>query len=126
MTTKKQLAPKQEFATRPVEGVARELLRISQRMNIVDDALMRLGIDVNGMPDPLGLALDLLGVPVDNTIETDACERANRDGVWPEDAYCRDWAYDEWDSGHGWLIPDFVATVRRTLAEVPAREGTDE
>ena len=36
------------------------------------------------------ILLDLMGVPEDNTVETNACNRANETGKWPKEAFCRD------------------------------------
>lgn len=74
-------------------NLAKKQLAIDKIMDILSD----LRIDV----DPLNPGLfddiaDLLGVPTDNTVETNACGRANTTGVWPTDAYCRDWVYNLW------------------------------
>jgi hypothetical protein len=46
----------------------------------------------------LDIVADIVGVPADNTVETQACEIANATGEWPEDAYCRDWVFHDWES----------------------------
>lgn len=44
----------------------------------------------------LDIVLDVLGVPPDNTVETDAVNIANTTGKWPEGSYSRDPFYDAW------------------------------
>ncbi len=68
------------------------------------------------------LVLDALGVPADNTVETNACDIANETGVWPEGAYCRDWAYEKWYNLRRQKKPNakkFIAHMRRLLAKSP-------
>ena len=66
---------------------------------------------------PGDLALDLLGVPADNTVETDACGVANATGEWPEWGMCRDYWYnliiDEEDKEK----PNFPELVMRMACE---------
>lgn len=47
--------------------------------------------------DLLEILADSIGIPRDNTEETHACDRANETGVWPEEAYCRDWIWNAWN-----------------------------
>ena len=65
------------------------------------------------------IAMDLLGVPQDNTVETNACDRANVAGVWPKDAYCRDCFVDMWlrDAKDGREFVDYCYDAIREYAE---------
>ena len=78
--------------------VIRKLLEVEAQWWRWTAGLSELDIDINaGWMDLLPLALDLLGVPQDNTVETRACEIANETGKWPDGAFCRDWCYDLFD-----------------------------
>lgn len=67
----------------------------------------------------LDIVLDALGVPADNTIETNACDIANATGEWPEGSYCRDFWFDAWlhtKRGESeTTIANFPAWVREQL-----------
>ena len=74
------------------------------------------GLYVN-LLDPIA---DLYGVPKDNTVETHACERANKSGEWPEDAYCRDWILEDWqqvEDGDA-TIDDFLRVLEEGAADI--------
>ena len=66
-----------------------------------------------------GAILDLLGVPKDNTVQTNACGIATKTGEWPEWAYCRDWAYELYDTfitqRHD--IDGFIKAIESNLQE---------
>lgn len=67
---------------------------------------------------------DLLGIPADNTVETNACDIANRYGAWPKWAYCRDWLSVLWDRVHWgdtYTVEDFVDDMIEHV-----RTGCDE
>lgn len=75
--------------------VARELLKLQRQQDKWHDEIEASGhIEINcpiaGNWLLLHLALDILGEPKDNTIETNACEIANETGEWPEGSHCRD------------------------------------
>ena len=67
----------------------------------------------------LDIVLDALGVPADNTVETNACDIANDTGEWPDGSYCRDfWYWAWWDTKRGeseTTIENFPAWVREQL-----------
>ena len=67
----------------------------------------------------LDIVLDALGVPADNTLETNACDIANATGEWPEGSYCRDfWRDAWWNTTRGeseTTIANFPAWVREQL-----------
>lgn len=68
-------------------------------------------------------ALDLLGVPRDNTAETNACDIANATGQWPDDAYCRDWTYDAWDKCK--RNPEkFIAVMEKEISKCRMESGS--
>jgi len=74
----------------------------------------------------LDVALDILGWPADNTVETNACERANATGVWPEESFCRDWIwnlYTEMVEQFG-AVDVFIEHVRETR-KFPEGMGDD-
>lgn len=78
-----------------------DLLDTARWMEDADAALDRLGIGENGSLGSRGLkivdaVLSLIGIPEDNTAETDACAIATTTGVWPEYGYCRDGWYTLW------------------------------
>jgi hypothetical protein len=80
------------------DNVVIKLLRIevehSKKVEKLEEAL---GTEHSNLHlDLIDLVLDVLGIPVDNTCETNACEIANTTGVWPENAYCRDDWYEQW------------------------------
>ena len=83
---------------KPVHSIAVRLLEVQlmhdRAMKLVIDAGIHLGQEHD--IDILNIIADWYGVPKDNTLETDACSRALVTGEWPDDAYCRDWVYDEW------------------------------
>lgn len=67
------------------------------------------------------LIADLCGVPKDNCAETNACDRANETGEWPDDAYCRDWLFDTF-----YALPDSsTETISEWLSELE-EEGESE
>lgn len=74
----------------------------------------------------LDIVLDALGVPADNTVETDACDIANATGEWPEGSYCRDFWYDVWwNTKRGeseTTIANFPAWVREQFKAESANE----
>ncbi len=74
-------------------NLAKKQLAIDQIMDVLSDFKIDLDVLDPGLADDIA---DLLGVPQDNTVETNACGRANTTGVWPADAYCRDWIYNLW------------------------------
>ena len=43
-----------------------------------------------GFLSSLDVLLDIMGLPADNSIETNVCAITNETGVWPEWGFCRD------------------------------------
>lgn len=74
--------------------VARELLKLQRQQDKWCESIEAAGVELNcpiaGNWLLLHLALDILGEPKDNTVETNACEIANETGEWPEGSHCRD------------------------------------
>ena len=61
------------------------------------DAACKFKIEMQLDLDLLDVALDMLDVPADNTVETNAMERADcKTGRLPKGSYCRDWCSDAW------------------------------
>ena len=87
------------------------------------------GVGLDMFDDPLDnvfvtIALDLLGVPDDNTVETCACEIASETGEWPKAAFCRDWCYDTFDEMclKNGDVDGFIAAIRDAV-KFWAKEG---
>ncbi len=96
-----------------------KLLEIELKQSRMHDKLRDL---VGGECDNLyaegivDVVLDALGVPVDNTVETNACDVANATGVWPDWAYCRDSYHEKWYEQTQSINPSpkkYIAWVRR-------------
>lgn len=78
--------------------VIRKLLEVEAQWWRWTTSLSVLDIEIDtSWMDLLPLALDLLGVPEDNTVDTRACEIMNETGRWPDGAFCRDWCFDLFD-----------------------------
>ena len=110
-----------------------KLLEIEIKQSRMHDKLQDL---VGGECDNLyaegivDVVLDALGVPADNTVETNACDVANATGVWPDWAYCRDSYHEKWYEQTQSMNPSpkkYIAWVRRVNkspnAEVSDRAG---
>ena len=82
------------------------------------------GVDLAIRFDSVYPIADLLGVPKDNTVETNACEIMTDTGEWPEDAYCRDWIYYRWNECLSGEVSIF-SFVQEMLAE-REKGGEDE
>ncbi len=80
------------------------------------DRVEATGIEVTFDYDPLGIVLDLLTVPDDNVIETNAADISILTGKWPEGAYCRDSWYDDWEEWEG-TPREFIQYARESLIE---------
>ena len=96
-----------------------KLLEIEIKQSRMHDKLQDL---VGGECDNLyaegivDVVLDALGVPADNTVETNACDVANATGVWPDWAYCRDSYHEKWYEQTQSMNPSpkkYIAWVRR-------------
>lgn len=79
--------------------VARELLKLQRKQDLWHEEIeasghIQVSDPISGNYLLLELALDILGEPKDNTIETNACEIANTTGEWPEGSHCRDFIID--------------------------------
>ena len=92
------MCEKNEIAlrARTVEEVIMRLLMDAATLENWEDRLRAAHVEVSLAIDPFDCALDLLGIPVDNTVETRACEIATETGEWPKNAYCRDGWYIIW------------------------------
>ena len=69
------------------------------------------------------IALDLMGVPPDNTVETNADSIANETGQWPDHAFCRDCFSEKWDeTDHSSpvAINQYIKWVRQEMADFNA------
>lgn len=109
------MSTEQPSIAAPVHAIVMRLLAIQLRHNNAFNRLEAAGVSLPAdiEVDVLDLIADWYGVPEDNTVETNACDRANATGEWPEDAYCRDWIMDEWgkvEDGDA-SFDDFIAAL---------------
>ena len=79
-----------------IQAIALRLLEGHARFDKLYDALADNGVCLDIDFGMFEAALDLLGVPEDNTIETNACDVYTKTGKWPDGAYCRDWTFHTW------------------------------
>jgi hypothetical protein len=89
--------------------------KLSALRDEIEDSLDRIYQDFISAE---GAILDILGVPKDNTVETNCCEIATETGQWPEWGYCRDWAYE--------LYGQFITQRRDVDGFIQAIESTLE
>lgn len=80
--------------------ITKEVLKILEAMveaeQFIDGVVEVVG-DEGNAPSLLNEMADLVGIPKDNTVETNACDIANNTGYWPKGVYCRDWIYNAWE-----------------------------
>ena len=115
---------------RDTDDVILELLKAAWGYSRRADRLEEAGIafSVSGEEHPVHIedtcfdsALDLLGVPADNTVTTLDEVQAGR--MTPEEVFCRDWLFDIWgDLITSEDIITFIASVKTWIG----LGGTDE
>lgn len=77
--------------------IVKELLKRQKEFDDFIERLSAVDVQINFEIDLLELALDIMGVPADNTAEKpESFAIASNTNVWPEDLYCRDWAINSW------------------------------
>jgi len=101
--------------------IVAKLLEAQAALDKVRDVLLAL-TERTDDPDLLDMALDLLGVPPDNTVETNPCEIQAKTGAWPDGAYCRDWHYGEWEDC-GRDPGKFIDSIMASIDEEQSRQA---
>lgn len=120
------------YADGSIEATVRRLLDMQRREDLWLNRLEKaLGGELDPLPPLCGdwellhLALDLMGVPEDNTAASDAIEVASETGKWPEWGMCRDCYVDLYRVmviGHD-DIEGFVKLVEAELIDARLENG---
>ena len=80
-----------------IRAIVMRLLEGQARFDKFYDALEGVGVYLENVDFGMfEAALDLLGVPEDNTIEMYPYDICNETGELPDGVYCRDWAFYAW------------------------------
>ena len=113
------------YAPLSTEEIVYRVLEKQLKWEAFDERLDEFGLSITGMPnmDPLETALDLLGVPPDNTVEMiQRWGDLNETGVIPSGTYCRNFLYMMWYEYSKKNPPDLEGFVRAVRGEVAQDE----
>lgn len=85
-----------KYQTKTVKETALSLLNQEIEWIKTEKKLEGCKIEIQLPFDAVETVLDMLGYPVSNVLETNADERYQETGVWPEESFCRDTIRMDW------------------------------
>lgn len=103
--------------------MATRIMIVYEKLDILERGASDANIDLDiGFCDLMDIALDIIGIPQDNTIEYS--DEIYASTTWPEGAFCRDYATHTWDECEG--AEDFIEKMIEWKREIDSNEkGTE-